>query len=391
MTMRIVHFSAGRINPYAAKVGSVNVIYWLAREQAKLENEVDIVIMPAKRDYPNVDTDEFRILEYPPATFGGFRLPPSLVYDIKQGRLRIDIAHLHGIYVPQMIAVAKLLRKLNIPYVVSTHGSLSPLILKRGSVLAKKLFKTLFIHSYLNEASFIHVHSRGELKDAKWFGLRKPIVIAEHGFDWEIFPKDSLDSEWLARRFPEHKRNFKLIFLGRLDPYTKGIDLLLYAFAEALKQQRDITLFLVGPPKRRYKNVIPTLIRRLGIEKNVVLVGPLYDPIEKYSAIASSDVFVLTSRYEGFPLTIYEAMACGKPLIVTPGTNAAEWVEKHNLGWVSNATPDSIADAILEAYTSRHKLTAMGGRAKDVVRAFTWRRTAQILEKAYLEVTGIEK
>lgn len=107
--MNIVHFSAGRINPYAAKVGSVNVIYWLAREQARIGHNVKTVIIPAKFDYENIKTNEFQIVEYPPASWSGFVLPKALVQDIRTGRFQIDVAHLHGVYVPQMVAVAALL------------------------------------------------------------------------------------------------------------------------------------------------------------------------------------------------------------------------------------------------------------------------------------------
>lgn len=384
--MNIVHFSAGRINPYAAKVGSVNVIYWLAREQARIGHNVKTVIIPAKFDYENIKTNEFQIVEYPQASWLGFVLPKALVQDIRTGQLQIDVAHLHGVYVPQMIAVAALLRKHGIPYVISTHGSLSPYVLKKGSVLAKWVFKTLFVHRYLNNAAFLHLHCEGEVKDAHWYKVKVPIVVAEHGFDWEIFPKERLNENWLAEHFPQHFNKFKLVFLGRLDPWTKGIDLLLHGFALALKRYNDMVLFLIGPEKRRYKEVIPKLINQLGLQQSVVLVGPLYNPIEKFSALSSGDIFVLTSRYDVFPLVLYEAMACKKAVIVTPGTNAAKFVQHHGIGWVCESTPEAIAQAIITAYESREKLDSMGAKAQKLLKDFTWKRTAKILCEHYQRV-----
>lgn len=125
------------------------------------------------------------------------------------------------------------------------------------------------------------------------------------------------------------------------------------------------------------------MINQLGVHQSVVLVGPLYDPIEKFSALLSGDIFVLTSRYEGFPLVLYEAMVCGKALIVTPGTNAAEFVQRHGIGWVCESTPESIAQAIIVAYESREKFDSMGAKARELLKDFTWERTAKILCEHY--------
>ena len=383
--MRIVHFSAGRINPFKAKVGSVNVIYWLAYEQARLGHDVKVVVVPAKRDYENLVVDEFEIHEYPAASLKGFKLPQSLVEDISSGELAMDVAHLHGVYVPEMIAVAKILRKFNIPYVISTHGSLSPYILKKGDVMAKWIFKWLFVHRYLNSAAFIHLHCEGEKNDAKWYGVKVPTVVGEHGFDWESMPSE-LNPNWLHEWFPETKRKLKFLFLGRLDPWHKGIDILIEGFSKALRQHRDMVLFLVGPEKKRYRGVIPKLIQKFGVMDAVITVGPLYDPLDKFSAIASSDVFVLTSRYEGFPLTLYEAWACGKPVVVTPGTNAADWVRSNGLGWICEPNSDAIAKALINIYDNRRSITDKGAKAREFVKKFTWRRTAEILVVKYREV-----
>ena len=58
---------------------------------------------------------------------------------------------------------------------------------------------------------------------------------------------------------------------------------------------------------------------------------------------------LLTSRYEGFPMTILEAWSYGNPCLVTPGTNVADEIAINNLGWTVNLTADSIADGIKKA------------------------------------------
>ncbi|MDR3773940.1 MAG: glycosyltransferase family 4 protein, partial [Terracidiphilus sp.] len=124
--MNIVHFTTGRVNPAAAKVGLVNVIYWLADAQAKAGHHVSVVVCPVKRDYENATQAAFEIREYPYSILGGMFVEKQLLSDIQLGSLKIDIAHLHGVWNMHMAAIGSALYKLGIPYVVSSHGSFAP-------------------------------------------------------------------------------------------------------------------------------------------------------------------------------------------------------------------------------------------------------------------------
>jgi glycosyltransferase involved in cell wall biosynthesis len=142
-------------------------------------------------------------------------------------------------------------------------------------------------------------------------------------------------------------------------------------------------LFLVGPKKRRYSSQIPNLIARLGLTEHVILVGPLYDPLEKYSALASADLFALTSRFEGFPLTVLEAMACKVPVLVTRGTNAGGTLESNQAGIVCDGRPEAIAEGIIKAATNPAALKLMVERGLEFVRNQTWEKTAALLLNEY--------
>ncbi len=379
--MHIVHFTSGRINPAAAKVGLANVIYWLALEQARAGHSVSVVVLPEKRDYKNVENPGFNILEYAQPSRGGFGIDKQLMGDIDSGALKVDIGHLHGVWSPAVAAVGSALRKRGIPYVVSSHGSFAPDIRKKQP-LRKWGFRVLFGLPLVNNSVFVHIHSQDEARDAQDFGVNAPVLVAEQGFSSESIPP-SLEPEWLAKRFPEHRHSFKVLYLGRLDPWHKGIDRLLEAVALARAKAANIVLFLVGPRKRRYSSEIPKLIAKLGLMDHVVLVGPLYDPQEKYSALASSDLFVLTSRFEGFPLTVLEAMACGVPVLVTRGTNAGGMLAERQAGIVCEGRPEEIADAIVKAASTPGDLRSMAARGAELVKTQTWERTARLLLDEY--------
>ena len=379
--MHIVHFSGGRINPAAAKVGSVNVIYWLALEQAKAGHRVSVIVLPEKRNYESIEDAGFTILEYGSPACAGFVIDKQMLRDIDSGAIKIDIAHLHGVWNPTVAMLASALRKRRIPYVVTSHGSFSPGIRQRQA-LRKWGFKLLFGLPLVNKSLFVHIHTQDETKDAQDFGVTAPIVVAEQGFSADAIPS-GLEPAWLARRFPEHRNSFKLIFLGRLDPWHKGIDHLLEAVALARTQVTNIVLFLVGPEKRRYKSEIPKLIEKLNLKGHAVLVGPLYDPHEKYSALASADLFVLTSRFEGFPLAVLDAMACGVPILVTRGTNAGGMLAGNEAGIVCEGDPKEIAAAIVKAASTKDELRSMAARGLELVKNQTWERAAAFLLDEY--------
>lgn len=91
---------------------------------------------------------------------------------------------------------------------------------------------------------------------------------------------------------------------------AKGLCNLLKAFSIVEQKNKNARLIMIGDGELRES--IERLIRELGIEKSVLLLGFKDNPF-KY--IAKADVFILPSLYEGFPNTLIEAMACGTPVI----------------------------------------------------------------------------
>jgi len=380
--VNIIHFSAGRINPNAAKVGSANVIYNLATEQARLGYNVIVVVIPSKLDYHNINAAKFNIVEYRQASLKGFVIPLRLVQDIINGRLNMNVAHLHAVFSPEMFTISRVLKLKRTPYVISSHGSFSHLIFKHNPFL-KRVYQRIFAVPYVNEAMFVHLHSKEEVQDAKKFGVISPTVIAEQGFDLKTIPQE-MDESWLNKKYPQHKEALKLVFLGRLDPWHKGLDLLLEAFGLALQRLSEpVALFIIGPEKKRYSGYLQNLVQKLGLLKYVIFTGAIYDSVTKYSALASADILVLTSRFEGFPLVVLEAMACGTPVLVTPGTNVADMVNKYRVGFVCNLDCSAIAETITQASHKRGHLNAIGQHAQEIVKQFSWQKTAVKLVNSY--------
>jgi len=100
-----------------------------------------------------------------------------------------------------------------------------------------------------------------------------------------------------------------LLAVGRLD-VQKGFDLLLRAFASVIADHPDWRLVILGEGPERY--VIEAQMRELGLTERVSLPGFSSTP---QALMRHSQLFVLSSRFEGFPNALLEAMACGIPCV----------------------------------------------------------------------------
>lgn len=103
----------------------------------------------------------------------------------------------------------------------------------------------------------------------------------------------------------------KFITMGRLTE-QKGYFNLIKAFSKVKKQVPNSKLFIIGDGKLRNKLML--LIKKEKLNSDIILLGKQKNP---FKFIAKSDIFILSSLYEGFPNVIIEAMACELPIIST--------------------------------------------------------------------------
>ena len=101
----------------------------------------------------------------------------------------------------------------------------------------------------------------------------------------------------------------RIVAMGQLSP-QKGFDLLLDVFANIHRTYQEWNLIILGTGPLREDLI--SQAGQLGIERFLHLPGMVANP---FSVLKECDLFVLSSRYEGFPNALLEAMACGLPVV----------------------------------------------------------------------------
>lgn len=113
------------------------------------------------------------------------------------------------------------------------------------------------------------------------------------------------------------KREKCFITVGRLGTPEKATDLLLQAFAQTANQH-SWRLKLVGPVEEEFKeHILDFFDTYPQLKERVIFTGPVFDKGELYQIYNSARVFILPSRWEGFPLVGPEALHCGCRMILT--------------------------------------------------------------------------
>lgn len=386
--MNIVHFLLGKPKIQTPN-GILKAVYYLSKYQKKMGHNVEVWSFTTKSAEKENMLDTQVINRYFVRTPFRFFLENNIQFELKRYRNKIDMAHFHSAYVAEQSSLGKTLQAYNIPYILTPNGSLTIAANKNSIIrtVKKSIYKHLVELKLLNNAVAIHAVSPGEIPDIKKYGVKTNIFYVPNGIEISDIPK-TLSKDYLQHILPQVKNSKKLIFCGRLDIVHKGLDLLFYGFAKALKHftSNELKLILICQDFRGGRRALEKLSNKLGIADNIFYLDPIYGA-EKHHAIASADVYIQTSRWEGLSLSILEAMACGKPCILTRETNMPEVFEQYNAGLLVKTNPDDICEKIISIFSADYDLAKMGENARKLIEdEFNWEKIAIQICENYKEL-----
>ncbi|KTE17777.1 glycosyltransferase [Sphingopyxis sp. H115] len=306
-----------------------------------------------------------------------------------------DVVHIHGFWTPALIQAARMARAAGKPYFISTHGLLDHRVMRSSwrkwakKRLAIKLFD---FASIFDGASGIIFGSETEANES-WqpsAAMRKIFipngVDAAVGLDHEMSPKARQRLAAAAPPFEQWSR--KLLFFSRIHP-KKGLDMLVQAFNALVSDYPGTGLLIAGLPEdERYEAEVARLVAACPMPANIVLTTQLTGPGSHF-LYAACDIFVLPSHAEGFSVALTEALAHGKPSLITRYCHMPQ-IEAEGAGVVVDPNPESIEAGLRRLLSlPAEQLTVMGRNARALFeRRYTWDRVAQQLETSYSAALG---
>jgi glycosyltransferase involved in cell wall biosynthesis len=369
--MEIIHVVLGKANPDRMN-GVNNVVYQLATHQAYYGRDV-VVWGITKITSHNYGVRNFKTHLFK-AKSNIFCVDKKLIEQIIHAKERNVIFHIHGGWIPTFSTFTKLLSRHKIPFVFTPHGAYNSIAMNRSKWL-KKIYFYLFEKSLLKRASTIHCIGKSEIKGIKKLINSLPLFLTPYGFEInKLIPKITFSVE----------QDFIIGFVGRLDIYTKGLDLLLDGFEQFQKKENNAKLWIVGDSEQRI--ILEKVIASKGLENNVVLWGSKFGKA-KHNLMNKFHVFAHPSRNEGLPSSVLEAAAMGIPCVISEATNVGDYIRKYNCGvTVDNEDSAAITKALfyLNEKKIKGQLNKLGIQSKEMVKnEFNWEHIITEFDKLY--------
>ena len=281
-----------------------------------------------------------------------------------------DIVIFHECYRLEYLQIAFNLYRNGIPYIVMPHGELG-IEAQNKKYIKKKLANLLLFNHFTNHAIAIQCLSKKELNETH-FGKEK--ILITNGVNVPCKKK---------QKFNTNKVQF--IYIGRLDAFHKGLDLMIdavYLIKEKMRLE-NAHIDIYGPDRLgRYRHV-ESLIKTAGVS-NIIGIHHEVMGEEKEKLLLDADVFIQTSRFEGMPLGILEALSYGIPCLVTEGTNLADEIANYSAGWNGNTSALDISKAILQAIQEKECYFKLGHNGRAFVeKEFSWDTIAENAVRTY--------
>ena len=368
--MEIIHLILGKANP--ERMNGVNkVVYQMATQQAKFGKKVAVWGITKEL------TVNFKERDFETKLFSAHKNPFKIDEQLKKALIRLNkntCIHLHGGWIPVYASLSKFLTKNYIPFVLTPHGAYNTIAMQR-SKWAKAIYFQLFESNLLKNARKIHSIGDSELDGLNKIFPNKKSFLLPYGYELnQITPIDTKKSS-----------DFIIGFVGRIDIYTKGLDLLLDAFQEFSKNKPNSKLWIIGDGTEMA--ALKGLANKLEISNQTIFFGSKFGK-EKDDLIAQMTVFAHPSRNEGLPASILEACGFGIPSIASIATNITKFLKEYNAGIaIENENVPNLIAAFEFFYDKwkKNQLDMYGKNAQLMVQnAFNWEKIIDQLDELYL-------
>lgn len=217
----------------------------------------------------------------------------------------------------------------------------------------------------------------------------KQTIIKEYKLDKDIIPciYNGIDTKkFQCDNINRNNKDIVFINVASLQE-SKNQKLLIDAFYIVKKHINNVKLNIIGDGV--LKNELEKQIKGLKLDKDVILKGIIKDVKNELN---NANVFVLSSRYEGVPLSVLEGMSCGLPIITTAAGGVVDLVENNKNGFiVKNNSKEELANAMINLCMDTKKRKKMGEESLKLSKKYDIRRMVKQYEDLYIKVLNKRK
>lgn len=272
-----------------------------------------------------------------------------------------DVVVFEGFYSLKEVQIAKSLHRKGIPYVIVPRGSLTKQAMRNKAKLKKRIAHWLYFDKYCKNAAAIQYLTYQEYRDSykKW---NDTFFIIPNGFDRPDVRKT---------RFSDN--GMKMVFIGRPDMFHKGLDLLWKSLIEMKNElvQSDITLDFYAPQNESDYSDLKHQVDDFQMN-DIIKMHDKVGGKDKEQALLDADLFVLTSRFEGHPMGLVEALSYGLPAFVTPGSNMADEILQADAGWIADCSVEGIKNSLRKVIGEKALLHRKSKNALQLSSRYHW-------------------
>lgn len=292
--------------------------------ERNIENEVLCMDDP-QSSFLNVNT--FKVYALGPSKTAWLYSPKLLPWLIKNcnNYEKIIIHGLWTYYVYAVVKVSKIIVSKEIKFYVMPHGMLDPYF-QKAPERKFKAFRNL-IFWYLFEKKLINDCAEGLLFTCETEKLLaketfpnynpKKEMIVSLGVETPPAFKHTMQTAFLSKAVLVNNQNY-ILFLSRIQQ-KKGVDILVKTYIALQKEGLRLPYLVIAGPglETEYGK---SIVQMCANYTNIIFTGMLTGDA-KWGAFYGCDAFILPSHQENFGIAVVEAMACGKPVLISREVN----------------------------------------------------------------------
>jgi len=348
--------------------GTENVVLRLSKE---LNKDHEVIVFAPSYHRGDDSVFPFKVIRAKSigVTKNDYWAMPGLTKSVKQtlDAFKPDVIHTHTL--GKMASYANKYGKKNgIPVVCTMHTKFRYCYEHAFKLkfIARLLLR--FVTKRANAADVVTTVSNSMIPEFKRFGLKKDVLVIRNGNDLsEVASREKADGE-----------KFNLLYVGMIISY-KNLGFSFECIKELKKRRSDFVFYVVGKGahEKRYKK----LVKKYGLEDNVVMTGAITDKEALSNRYAQADLLLFTSVFDNDSMVLIEAAEHGTPALVLKDTGSSERITDGETGFISEYDKEKVADRIENLMGDKELLRKVGKNAYGI--CIPWSEIKTQYERIY--------